>query len=198
MMNARWTWIAVVAGAILPCLFAGCECSGHNVHGVDKCADVPAGAIPQPIGTHVKEVNARQAAKAYKDEFVIYLYEWQLGTACFGPFGSRHIAGMAPRLSAASGPVVIEPEVDAGLNEERRHGVQNAQAFVVVGFAAAEGLYGDEAPRIYRQMITPYVGGTSSGNRGNTGIGNNGIGNSGIGNNGIGNNGGIGFLGQVQ
>ncbi len=123
------------------------------------------GAIPQPIGTHVNELITRQVNKAEVDQFAIYLYEWAGDSANFGPFGSRHIERLAARLPHVQFPVVIEPDCgDPGVNEARRltvvafleqHGIPNASQVVRLGFPQAEGLYADEAERIYRQMLTP-------------------------------------------
>ena len=148
---------------------------------IDKCATIPAGAIPPPIGTHTNEIFAVQSAKAEMDQFVIYLYEWYGDTANFGPFGSRHIERIAARLPKVTQTVVIEPDRDPGVNEARRvtviayleqHGNPNASQMVVLGFPQAEGLYGDEAPRIYRQMILPQTGNNNNRNF-NQGINNN-------------------------
>ena len=60
--------------------------------------------------------------------------------------------------------MVIEPDCDPGVNEARRltvvafleqHGIANAAQIVHLGYPQAEGLYADEAERVYRQMLTP-------------------------------------------
>jgi hypothetical protein len=144
----------------------------------DKCATIPPGAIPQPIGTHTNELISRQVTKAELDQFVIYLYEWQGNSANLGPFGARHIDRIAARLAGGTFPVVIEPDCDAKRNEARKlavvaflesRGIANANQSVSVAFPQAEGLLGDEAERIYRQMIIPRGGAYNSGNYGNPG-----------------------------
>ncbi len=176
--NFPWRlWLPT--GLVVPVFLAGClsgggscgsgEC-GNGASGkglgsrIDKCATIPAGAIPQPIGTHTNEILSRQVAKAEADQFVIYLYEWSGDTANFGPFGARHVDRMATRLNKAAQPVVIEADVNTSVNEARRltmvayleqRGVANASQLVTIGFSQAEGLYGDEADRAYRQMIWP-------------------------------------------
>ena len=152
-------------GLVLPTVLVGCM--NHHDKLVDKCADIPPGAIPRPIGTHTNEIITRQVAKAEMDQFVIYLSEWAGDSANFGPFGSRHIERLAARLPHVAFPVVIEPDCDAGVNEARRlsivafleqRGNANAAQVVRVGYPQAEGLYADEAERIYRQMLTPANG----------------------------------------
>jgi len=157
-------------GLVLPVFLAGCLCRGGGTGGgigsgiADKCATIPAGAIPQPLGTHTNELLSRQVKKAEMDQFVIYLYEWQGDSPNFGPFGSRHIERIAGRLPQATFPVVIEPDCDRGINEARRltviayleqKGIATASEVVRIGYPQAEGLYGDEAERIYRQLLRP-------------------------------------------
>lgn len=149
-------------GLVLPTVLAGCM--NHQNSLVDKCSNIPPGAIPQPIGTHANEIITRQVNKAEMDQFAIYLYEWSGDSANFGPFGSRHIERLAARLPHVAYPVVIEPDCDPGVNEARRlsviafleqRGIANAAQVVHLGYPQAEGLYADEAERLYRQMLLP-------------------------------------------
>jgi hypothetical protein len=169
----RWRlWIR--PGLVLPAILAGCLCRPAGREGglVDKCATIPQGAIPQPIGTHTNQLLNRQVDKAEQDQFVIYLYEWQGDTPNFGPFGQIHIERMAARLPQVAHRVIIEPDCDDKINESRRltvisyleqHGVADVVPRVQIGYPPAEGLYGEEAPRIFRQMLTPQT----NNNRGN-------------------------------
>jgi len=59
-------------------------------------------------------------------------------------------------------PVLIQVDLNATLNEARRqtivamltqHGVPDAEQRVVLGYPEAEGLFGEEAERIYPQML---------------------------------------------
>jgi hypothetical protein len=180
----KFRWRLWVCPALLaPALVAGCLCRGDCGGGAggcgaggglfgnggmfDKCATIPQGAIPPPIGTHTNELLGRQVAKAEMDQFVLYLYEWSGDTANFGPFGSRHMERLATRLPSVTYPVIIEPDCDANLNESRRltviafleqRGITDAGARVRLGYPIAEGIYGEEAPRIYRQMLSPQSG----------------------------------------
>ena len=77
-------------------------------------------AIPQPVGTHTNELLARQVNKAEADQFVIYLYEWQGDTAFMGPFGARHVEHMVGALPGSLHPVIIEPDCDKAVNDQRR------------------------------------------------------------------------------
>lgn len=168
------------AGLLLPPLFSGCSSLGTGACCVDNCANVPPGAQPAPNGTYVRRFRDAEAAKAEMDDFVIYKYEWTMVDPeserrnQLGPFGTYHINEIVKRLPFVPFPVMIQAhKIDGDLNEERRqyivnilrlNGVPDAETRVVVGFPEAEGLYGDEAERIYLQMI---AGQDSSGRRGN-------------------------------
>jgi hypothetical protein len=135
---------------------AGC---GHH-HGCllcDDCADIPPGAIPQPTGAHTCTWNAAQAGMAESDDFVIYQYEWLEQSHDLGPFGRRHVDQLAGRLEMQPFQVIIETSESAELDESRRaaiidrlaeRGLNNAESRVAIGYGVAEGLMGDEAPRL--------------------------------------------------
>jgi hypothetical protein len=75
---------------------------------------------------------------------------------------------MIKRLPFVPFPILIQAHtLDGHLNEQRRcnivqalqlNGIPDAEQRVVLGFPEAEGLYGDEAPRIYAQMISEQTG----------------------------------------
>lgn len=150
----------VVAAAVLG--FAGCH---HRYH---DCKDIPHGAIPQPIGTHVCQWQTEQMARAEQDDFVIYRYEWLRDSAQFSPYGGRHMMGIAGRLPHAPFPVVIEPSDDATLDQARREaatrmlaelGMPDAADRVVIGAPEAEGLFGQEAPQVTEELFDTRGGG---------------------------------------
>jgi hypothetical protein len=164
-MNMRWQnyptrrgrwWVSL--GLWLPGVVAGC-----NLPGVDRCADIPKGAIPVENGTHLREIMDVQAAKAEADDFVIYKYEWCTEDGkVLGPYGNYHLGQMIRRLPAVPFPVLIQVHPDESVNEARRifivqqlaaAGIPDPDQRVLVGFPAAEGLYGEEAENIYRRMI---------------------------------------------
>ncbi|MER3416616.1 MAG: hypothetical protein C4297_10440 [Gemmataceae bacterium] len=161
MAKASASAAAWWAGLILAGL-AGC----HTTHPwcVDNCSDVPPGALPAPAGTYVREFQNVQAGKAEMDDFVIYKHEWYMGGKDLGPYGLYHLDQIARRLPEVPFPVMIQAHADPELNEARRQtviaqlamrGIQDAQERVVVGYPAAEGLYGEEAEWMYEQMIAP-------------------------------------------
>lgn len=152
-------------------LFKKCGKCGKCAHcHVDNCSDVPADAIPLPIGTYTRTHFNRQNAKAEADDFVIYWNHFQENSAMLSPFGSQQLLLIAKRLPYAPYPVVIQVEKNPDLGRARREevvafltnaGIANAQERVIMGWPGAEGLYGEEAERIFQQL--PLAGGGGGG-----------------------------------
>lgn len=164
----------------------------------DRCADIPPGAIPPPAGSHTCAWQTAQALSAEPDDFVIYQYEWTNESAELGPFGRRHVEQLAARLAAHPFYVTVEPTENAELDAARRAaavdrlaalGVLDADARVVLGYGVAEGLSGEEAPRLSQG----YLGSRSIGS-GTSAFGSSGAG-GGLGGGGIGGSGGMGGFG---
>jgi hypothetical protein len=158
----RWLSAGLLAAAMLPGCY-GLE-GGHH----DPCATIAPGAIPPPAGTHLHEINSVQAANAEADDFVIYNMEWAFDRPGLGPYGQYHINMIARRLPTVPFFVLIQQTPDDALNQTRRatvvaylnqRGIENADARVLIGFPAAEGLSGDEANRIYVQGFERRGGG---------------------------------------
>lgn len=146
--------------------------SHPNAH-LDNCSDIPQGAIPQPLGTFSNAILARQAEKGEADAYVIYSNEWLDGQAALGPYGRDHLVRMIARLPVVSYPIILQLETnyeDPGpidpkmveLTEQRRQalvktlteaGIPEAERRVLVGRPWGEGLFGEEAERIYPQLV---------------------------------------------
>jgi hypothetical protein len=182
-------------------------CFGNKGHWeVDNCSSIPAGAMPPPNGTYMNAYIEAQAGKAEADDFVVYRHEWYLGGHELGPYGRYHIDQIIKRLPTVPFPVLVQTQMNEQIDETRRQvivqalaaaGVPDPDHRVIVGFPQAEGLYGEEAPTIYRQMLR----GTATG-AGNTGFGAAGGfgglgGASGLGVTGLGGLGGIGGIGGI-
>lgn len=160
-----------VAAAVIGCHHAyKDDCHGHHgCHGhgscwhVDNCADIPKGAIPQPPGTYANDWINRQAGKAEADDFVVYYNEWVDGQAVLSPFGGEHLDRIIARLPVVPFQVIIQPEPGYPILNGLRHkamiealtdaGIKDAALRVVVGRSSAEGLFGEEAERIYPQLL---------------------------------------------
>lgn len=167
----------------------GSRGSGKSCGGVDgllgylkdPSADVPKGAQPQPLGSHVREFERRQTDKAEADDFVIYNSEWIEGGDRLGPFGMTHLSMITRRLPFVRFPVVIAVDPNPRLNEARRQiivgvlteiGIPDAANKVVLGFGEAEGLNGAEAPLAAQALLYAGLGGFGGGYGGGGGFGN--------------------------
>ncbi|HUG90894.1 MAG TPA: hypothetical protein VML55_08680 [Planctomycetaceae bacterium] len=157
-MIRQWLTTALATGILAS---AGCR-SYCREETCQPCPDIPRGAIPPAVGTHVANWQATQAHLAEADDFVVYQYEWAGETAALGPFGTRHLDGLAARLPGEPGPVVVEPSGASELDQARRaklveelaaRGALGADALVVIGWPAAEGLHGQEAERLNRGYL---------------------------------------------
>jgi uncharacterized membrane protein YgcG len=140
--------------------------------GQKPCEDIAPGAIPPPVGTYLCQWNHAEAARADRDNFVIYRYEWTAEGTKLTSFGQEHLARIADGLPQVCFPVVIEPVADQKMNETRRlvvlQGLANCHVpimpdRVVLGRSDAEGLYGQEAPGIAARMLTNQGGGGGMG-----------------------------------
>lgn len=183
-----------VAAAVVGCHSAykhkaeSCDtCGPHGHHGghhgiigcldIDNCADIPKGAIPQPIGTFTNAYVNLQAGKAERDDFVIYYNEWVDEQAVLGPYGGDHLGRIASRMPFTPFVVTIQPEPNkpvltglryqAVVNALTEAGIPNAADRVVVGRSAANGMYGEAAPQIYQQLIRGGGGVSGFGGTGN-------------------------------
>jgi hypothetical protein len=87
-----------------------------------------------------------------------------MGGKYLGPSGVSHLRQVILRVRTEPYPVVIQPHEDEALNLARRqfiveallaHGITDAERRVIIEAPMAEGLRGDEAERIYYQMISP-------------------------------------------
>lgn len=181
---------------------AGCQ-HGHGPLGVDRCADYPPGAVPQPAGTFNCQWQQAQAERAEHDAFVFYQYEWQLDAAALGPFGNRHAAQVAAGLQDRPYPIVIEPSGNAQLDEARRMALYEKLAElnaiaepnrIIVARPQAEPMYGLEAPIVGRGFIGVGGAGGRGGQAGGFGGGANGGGFGGGGMGGGGFGGGMGGM----
>lgn len=170
--NVPWTILVCACSALL--MLSGC-CPHCGRLFCDSCADITPGAIPPPPGSHTCAWQTTQAAMAERDDFVIYQYEWVGETTEPSPFGLRHLAGLVPRLQTQPCQVVIQPSENQVLDADRRialvgllaaQGLPDADAQVVIGYPMAEGLNGQEAPRLSQGYLR---GGARSGGLGNSG-----------------------------
>jgi hypothetical protein len=150
-------WLKMVSATVSAATLAaslGCklepECAGGRA-----CQDIPAGAIPQPLGTHACQWQAAQMDRAEQDKYVLYSYEWQSGGDQLGPFGEHHLERIASTLEGTPFPVILQKTDNADLDASRRQKIverllqreiQGADARVIVATPEAEAMYGISAP----------------------------------------------------
>ncbi len=119
--------------------------------------------VPPPHGSYVRDHTTLQANLAEEADFVIYELEWVGDTAKPAPYGRYHLSEILRRLPSVPFPVVLQLHPDDKVNQERRNyvvrflgenGIRDAAQRVVIDFAKAEGMYGDEAVGLYPEYIT--------------------------------------------
>jgi hypothetical protein len=123
---------------------------------IDNCAQIPRRVQPAPNGTYVKRWMFLQEQKAEMDDFVIYQNMWFRGGTELGPMGRYYVDMISNRMLRHPFPVVIETSHDDRLDEHRREVIITLlerrgltdPTRVIVAFPIAEGLSGEEAPRI--------------------------------------------------
>ncbi len=178
LRTAFWRIAATVLVAAMP---LGC-CTSKRA--CKRCDDIPAGAMPQPVGQYSCEWQVAQREAADPGQNMIYEHEWHRGGTELGPFGQRHIEKLAAQMSQSADQVLIESHfdnqanrVDEQLNDERRsavvaaladRGVADAEERVALARARTGGLYGQEAVSIGTRRL-------NGGNRGQ-GLGGNSFG----------------------
>jgi hypothetical protein len=160
----------ITAGMVLPgVLRADGDCNecttrfGKLKRGwcLDNCANIPKGAQPAPAGTYLNKFIETQAGLAEQDDFVLYKHMWYRGGTDLGPLGRYQLDLIAKRLAKVPFPVVIATSKSDALDETRRQVVISMLAArgindptrVIVAYPIAEGLYGEEAFRIYNGIL---------------------------------------------
>jgi hypothetical protein len=130
----------------------GCQHGGLRR---EHCADNACGSAPTPAITDRDQWHAEQTARADRDFFMVYLYEWQGDSEQLSAFGERHLQRAVERAAQTPLPLVIEPSGDAQLDQRRIRTVQTALLThdpalvdypVAVGYSDAEPLHGFESP----------------------------------------------------
>jgi uncharacterized membrane protein YgcG len=176
----------------------GCR-MGDGICKVDRCADIPCGAIPAPAGSHVCEWQAVQVDSASADQGVFYQSDFVGKTAQLSPSAEQQVARLVEHGALDNLHLVLEPSSDPQRDTDRVYML--ASAFSAAGFPmstgqiqiahpAALGLDGFRAQQIGRTAAR-------SGNAGGGGTGGRGIGGGGMGGGGIGGGGISGGSGGI-
>src|SRR6056297_3320474 len=110
-LAAAW----LIAGT---CSIAGCASRG-GIFGVDRCADIPAGAVPEPAGTKVCDWQTAQVSGAIEDQAVLYQSDFIGRTARLSPAALERMSRHTQSNLANVIPWVIEPSGDEALDTAR-------------------------------------------------------------------------------
>ena len=141
---------------LLACLFlvTGCASRG-GIFGVDRCADIPAGAIPEPAGNKICNWQTVQVSNAFADQLVLYRSDFVGDTVQLSPAAERRMSRLANAGSASDLTWVIEPSENAELDQARlQSAVDRLTQFgvspvdVSIAVPAAIGLVGPQAERL--------------------------------------------------
>jgi hypothetical protein len=186
----------IACGGLLLAAAAGC-CTKCGSSHVDRCANIPEGAIPPPVGTYACQWQVAQQELAENDDFFVYEREWYRGGEELSPGGKRHLQEIAERLLTGPQYVRIEPHIDPEqpnqsqqLDEARvatvvnylaELGVVDAGERVRVERSQAEPMYGHEAARLGATRMQGSRGTLGGGFSGGSTFGGGGFGGGGFG-----------------
>jgi hypothetical protein len=140
---------------------AGCSCVGQNPKR-DRCDDIRPGSLPDPPGAHLARFEAIQKNNAEAFSYAIFVHEWYMGGKTLGPYGEYHLQQIAQLLPSVPYYVMIQPTLSPELNDIRRAvvvgrlleaGIADAEVRVRLEYPETEGIFGEEAPRIFRSML---------------------------------------------
>ena len=170
-MSNKSTIASLITSYLVTALIISTGCASRGgILGVDSCADIPAGAIPEPAGTKVCDWQTDQVAGAIADQTVFYNCDFVGQTAKISPDALHRIASTASNGLAANQPSIIESSGDETLDTARvtavtlqlaSYGI--TQPAVEVAIPAALGMQGVQAERIANGMGSFRNGGSRNG-----------------------------------
>lgn len=158
---------------------AGCSMS-QGIFRVDRCADVPCGAIPNKPGSHLCEWQQSQVRSASTDLGVFYHADFIGDSDRLGPAAEQQVARLVQQGSIGSTPLVLEPSDDPQRDVARVIMIANAFTAAGVPVSAdqirianppALGLEGYRAQQVAR---TASRNGNQGGGGQNLGVGSSG------------------------
>lgn len=158
---------------------AGCS-SQQGILGVDRCADVPSGAVPELAGTKICRWHDAQVRNAFGDQMVLYQCDFVGRTAELSPSAKARLIRRISFDNMEERVWVIESSSDDSIDQNRVQSVLNqlatlgaTQADVVIGSPPALGLRGPQAERTARSIGGQgnSISGSTGGIRARSGIG---------------------------
>ncbi|MEZ6090017.1 MAG: hypothetical protein R3C05_18725 [Pirellulaceae bacterium] len=146
--------LTAVFSMLLSLASLGCA-SRCGILGVDACADIPAGAVPAPVGAKVCAWQTAQVSNAVADQTILYNADFIGLSDQLSPAAIERLARNADSGLVITVPSFVEPSGDAALDAARvnavmvqlaSHGV--TEPIVEVATPAALGLRGPQAERV--------------------------------------------------
>jgi len=155
----------------------GCRCD-DGIFGVDKCADVPCGAIPNKPGTRLCEWQHAQVANASIDRGMFYQSDFVNTSDQLGPAAVRRIDTLVQQGEIGGLTLYVEPSGDAQRDAARvvaiasavsDAGIPTMPEQIQVAYPPAIGLDGFRAQQVARTANRS--GGQGGGRGGGGGFG---------------------------
>lgn len=162
-MSNKENWVFKAGGGLVlaTCLLSGCASRG-GILGVDRCADIPAGAVPRPAGEKVCAWQKAQVANAVADQTVFYQGDFIEKTDAISPAAIERMARNASNGLAAGQASIIESSGDQTLDTARVNSVRLQWAslgieppMVEIATPAALGMDGTIAETVARNNANP-------------------------------------------
>jgi hypothetical protein len=155
-MSTNTTLASLITSSLAVALITSSGCASRGgILGVDRCADIPAGAIPEPAGVKICDWQTAQVAGALADQTVFYKSDFIGDSAKIAPNSLNRIARSARSGLSTSQPSIIEPSGDETLDAARVTAVSLqlasygiTQPVVEVAIPAAIGMLGIRAERV--------------------------------------------------
>lgn len=157
----------------------GCRCD-DGIFGVDKCADVPCGAIPNKPGSRLCEWQHAQVANASIDRGMFYQSDFVNTSDRLGPAAVRRIETLVKQGDIGGLNLYVEPSGDAQRDAERVVALASAVSVagiptmpdqIQIAYPPAIGLDGFRAQQVARSATR---NGGQGGGRGGGGGGRSG------------------------
>ena len=148
--SSRLTFVSIGLFALT---LGGCVSKG-GVFGVDRCADVPRGAIPEPVGTKLCQWQTEQIQGALADRTVLYRADFVADSTELSPGARERLSRLLAAGQLDLTPITVEPSGNEAVDQARVSAVVTLLASVgmnapdvSVAIPSALGLTGPAAER---------------------------------------------------
>ncbi|MGB1925513.1 MAG: hypothetical protein ACPHL6_03230 [Rubripirellula sp.] len=147
-MEKRIPFFGIALGLLLA---VGCS-HKHGLMDIDRFSDIPAGAIPEPVGNKVGKIQSDQIGNASVDQFFLYQADFIGDSTDLSPDSNQRLTRMHHAGALESSELFVQPSGQATLDEQRvasvrsfldSHGVKEVS--IEIANPAAIGLQGNLA-----------------------------------------------------